>query len=66
MGTKKRTLLGFITDDGILKSTELKQDVQKISSFYFNNGFINSQVGDPVITHDAKGIYIKIAIQEGK
>ncbi|MBP1710416.1 MAG: outer membrane protein [Deltaproteobacteria bacterium] len=66
MSTKKRTILGFFTDDGILQSNEMKQDVQKISSFYFNNGFINSQVGEPVITHDAKGIYIKITVQEGK
>ena len=66
MSTKKRTLLGFFTDDGILQGNQLKQDVQKISSFYFNNGFINSQVGDPVITRDAKGIYIKMTIQEGK
>jgi outer membrane protein insertion porin family len=66
MSTKKRTILGFFTDDGILQSNELKQDVQKISSFYFNNGFINSQVGAPVITHDEKGIYIKITVQEGK
>jgi outer membrane protein insertion porin family len=66
MSTKKRTILGFFTDDGILQSNQLRQDVQKISSFYFNNGFINSQIGEPVITHDEKGIDIKITIQEGK
>ena len=66
MSTKKRTLLGFFTDDGILQGNQLKQDVQKISSFYFNNGFINSQIAEPVITHDEKGIDIKITVQEGK
>lgn len=66
MTTTERTLLGFITDTGILKREELKQDVQKLSAFYFNNGFINSQVGEPVVTHDAKGIYIKITVREGK
>ena len=66
MSTKKRTLLGFFTDDGILQGNQLKQDVQKVSSFYFNNGFINSQIGDPVVTHDAKGIYLKFTVQEGK
>jgi len=66
MTTNERTILGFITDSGILNRDHLKQDVQKVSGFYFNNGFINSQVGEPVITHDAKGIYIKITVKEGK
>ena len=66
MTTTERTLLGFITDTGILQTNQLKQDLQKLTSFYFNNGFINSQIGEPVITRDAKGIYIKIPVREGK
>ncbi len=63
MTTTERTLLGFITDTGILQTDQLKQDIQKLTAFYFNNGFVNSQIGEPVITHDAKGIYIKITRQ---
>lgn len=66
MTTTERTFFGFFTDTGILKSDQLKQDQQKISAFYFNNGFINSQIGEPVISHDTKGIYIKIPVKEGK
>lgn len=66
MTTTERTLLGFITDTGILQTQQLKQDVQKLTAFYFNNGFVNAQIGEPVITYDAKGIYIKITVREGK
>jgi outer membrane protein insertion porin family len=66
MTTTERTLLGFITDTGILQTLQLKQDVQKLTAFYFNNGFVNAQIGEPVITYDAKGIYIKITVREGK
>ena len=66
MTTSERTLLGFITDTGILQPNVLRQDIQKINAFYFNSGYINAQIGDPVVTHDAKGIYIKIPIREGK
>lgn len=66
MTTNERTLLGFITDTGILQREQLKQDIQKLGAFYFNNGFVNSQIGEPVVTHDAKGIYIKITVREGK
>lgn len=66
MSTTKRTLLGFITDTGILQPAQLRQDVQKLTSFYYNNGFVNAQIGEPVIERDAKGIYIKIAVMEGR
>ena len=66
MTTTERTFFGFFTDTGVLQTQQLKQDMQKLTSFYFNNGFINSQIGEPAITHDTKGIYIKIPIKEGK
>jgi len=66
MSTSERTLLGFITDTGILQPAQLKQDIQKLTSFYFNNGFVNAQIGEPVIERDTKGIHIKIAVREGR
>jgi outer membrane protein insertion porin family len=66
MSSSEYSIFSFFSDAGLLKNEQLKQDVQKISAYYFNNGFINSQVGEPEITHDDKGIYIKIKINEGK
>ncbi|MGD0274948.1 MAG: outer membrane protein assembly factor BamA [Syntrophales bacterium] len=56
----------FVTDSGLLKKEELKQDTAKIHAFYLNNGYINAQVGEPVITFDKDWIYVKILIIEGK
>jgi outer membrane protein insertion porin family len=66
MNTSEHGIFSFITDSGLLKSDQLKQDIGKLSAYYFNNGFINSQVGEPEINIDKKGIYIKIKIKEGK
>jgi outer membrane protein insertion porin family len=66
MTTNEYTIFHLITDSGLLKRDQLKQDIGKIATYYFNNGFINSQIGEPEITHDKKGIYIKIKIKEGK
>jgi len=66
MITAEKGFFHFLTDSGILKRDELKQDTNKLAAFYLNHGFINAQVGEPVITHDRKGIYIKIPIVEGK
>jgi len=66
MKTTEWGILHFFNDSGVLKEDQLKQDVSKINAFYLNNGFINAQVGEPEITHDKKGIYLKILITEGK
>ncbi len=66
MGTSEKGVFSFITDSGLLKRDQLKQDVGKLNAYYFNNGFINAQVGEPEITTDKKGILVKIKIKEGK
>ncbi|MBU2262109.1 MAG: outer membrane protein assembly factor BamA [Proteobacteria bacterium] len=66
MTTNEWGIFHFFTDSGVLKNEQLKQDVGKINAFYLNNGFINAQVGEPVITPDREGITIKIPISEGK
>jgi len=66
MSISEYSIFHFITDSGLLKRDQLKQDIGKLTAYYFNNGFINSQIGEPEITIDKKGIYIKIKIKEGK
>ena len=66
MSSTEYTIFSFFNDSGMFKRDALKLDAHKISTHYFNNGFINSQVAEPEITQDEKGIYIKIKINEGK
>ena len=66
MKTEEQGFFHYFTDSGLLKKDELKQDVNKINAFYLNNGFINAHVGDPNISFDKKGIYVKIPITEGR
>lgn len=66
MSTSEAGLFRFITDSGLLKRDQLKQDIGKLTTYYFNNGFINAQIGEPETTIDKKGIYIKIKVKEGK
>ncbi len=66
MTVTEKGFFSFFTDSGILKKEQLKQDVEKINAFYLNNGFIYAQIGEPEISHDSRGIYIKIPITEGK
>ena len=66
MSTSEKGIFSFVTDSGLLKRDQLKQDVGRINAYYFNNGFIHSQIGEPEIITDQKGILVKIKIQEGK
>ena len=56
----------FLTDSGLLNRNELKKDIEKLTAFYHNNGYINAQVGDPEIRTDEKWIYVTIPVIEGK
>ncbi|MDO9515675.1 MAG: POTRA domain-containing protein, partial [Syntrophales bacterium] len=66
METSERGMFHFISKSGKFDETQLKQDINKLTVFYLNNGYINAGIGEPEITHDRKWIYIKIPINEGK
>lgn len=66
MQTKEYDLFHFFNDSGVLKMEKLREDVNKLKAFYLNNGYIQAQIGDPDVSHDTKGIHVKISINEGK
>jgi len=66
MQTSETTIFRYFSDAGVLKTEKLREDTSKLKVFYLNNGYIQAQIGDPEVTHDKKGIYVKIAINEGK
>jgi outer membrane protein insertion porin family len=66
MQSSEVTIFRYFTDAGVLKIEKLKEDINKLKAFYLNSGYIQAQIGDPDVTHDKKGIYVKIAINEGK
>jgi outer membrane protein insertion porin family len=66
ISSSEYSIFRFMSDTDVLKRDLLKQDISKLTAYYFNNGFINIQINEPEITNDKKWIYIKIKIQEGK
>lgn len=66
MKTSEKDFFYLFTEAGVMKKDQLRQDANKINAFYLNNGFIHAQVGEPDISYDKKGIYIKIPITEGR
>jgi outer membrane protein insertion porin family len=66
MDTNEKGFFSFLTHSGQLDRKKLESDVTKIRSFYYNNGFIKAQVGEPDISFQKeKGLIITITINEG-
>ncbi len=67
METKERGfyLVSLITGAGKLNKDTLERDLEKVSSFYYNHGYIKAKVGEPKIDIKSGWIYVTIPVQEG-
>lgn len=66
--TKEVGYFSFLTDSGKFDESAFTQDLQIIREYYLTKGFVNVQVGDPVVklSPDKKYIFINIPITEGE
>ena len=65
MELKPKNIISYFTGRGVIKPDLLERDAEKISSFYFNHGYIKAKVGEPKVEVVAGGIYITFPIDEG-
>src|SRR5258706_5228302 len=66
MGTKEESLLSFFTKQGVLDHDALTNDVAILSSHYYDHGYINHKISEPVILRGRQGIEIVIRVEEGE
>lgn len=67
MDTSEKGVFSFITGSGLLDEKKLETDLQKITAFYNNEGYIRAKAGDPKITYkDESDLIITIQIVEGE
>jgi outer membrane protein insertion porin family len=67
METNKKGIFSLITGSGRLDEKKLETDLQRITAFYHNHGYIRAKAGDPKITYLEKGdLIVTIQIVEGE
>ena len=67
METKEKMMvLSWFTDRGVLQRDILDTDVDRLSVFYHDKGFMDSKVGSPEVAMKDDGFYIKIPVEEGE
>ena len=66
MATKERFFIPFL-QPGVLKKSDLKQDVERIKAFYLDHGYLQVKVAEPEIHVDSEDqrLDIMIHIEEG-
>ncbi|RPI99267.1 MAG: outer membrane protein assembly factor BamA, partial [Deltaproteobacteria bacterium] len=66
MTTKEWTVLSWLMKTGILDEDILKNDIQLLTAYYIDHGFLDAKVSDPKIDlQDPKRIRIEIEVTEG-
>lgn len=66
MQTKEKMLvLSWFTDRGILQRDILDSDVDRLTIFYHDKGFMDAKVGSPEVSMKEDGFYITVPIEEG-
>jgi len=68
LATKEGDLLSFLTDSGTYRADAFQVDLLRISSHYFDNGYINVKLETPdiEISSDRRHLYISVSIDEGE
>ncbi len=68
METREGGFFSFLTSSGTYKEDALKRDVLRITEHYYNNGYLNVKVSEPIveISRDRKHLFITIPIEEGE
>ena len=65
MDTSEKGILYWLFKTGKLEMPKLENDLENLSSFYQNHGYIRVKIGRPDIKIEDDGIYITIPIEEG-
>jgi outer membrane protein insertion porin family len=66
MTTKRRNIFSIITKTGTLDEDVLKNDIQLLTAYYFDQGYLEAKVSEPKIDlSNPKKIRIEIGIEEG-
>jgi outer membrane protein insertion porin family len=66
MATNEKGYFSWITSSGVYKKELLEQDVEKISAFYYNHGYLKAKVGEPIVRHEGDWLYVTISVEEGQ
>lgn len=67
METTEGGVFSWLTDSGKFEEDTLQKDIELLTAFYYNNGFVQVRIEEPHVfmSPDKKWLYVTIRIREG-
>src|ERR1041384_2669775 len=65
MSTKEEWLFSFITNRGVLDRDILSNDMALLANHYYDNGYIDHKIDEPLIVRARDGLEVVIRVTEG-
>lgn len=66
MQTKKRWLLSRFTGAGNLNRDVLRTDMERLTAWYYENGYVTVRIDEPRVERDDDGMVVTVKISEGE
>ena len=66
MATKEEWIFSFVTNRGVLDRDILTNDIAILSNHYYDHGYIDHKIDEPIIVRDRDGLEVVIRVDEGQ
>ena len=66
MATRQKNFLSRFLSSGVLNNDALKTDVERLTAFYYDHGYINVRIDEPKVERKEDGLYLTMRIDEGE
>ncbi len=64
--TKERWILSFITGAGNLNRDVLRSDMERLTAWYYDHGYVTVRVDEPKVERRDDGLHVIIKVDEGE
>ncbi|TMA63614.1 MAG: hypothetical protein E6J68_11695, partial [Deltaproteobacteria bacterium] len=65
MQTREKWFLSVITGAGILNKDVLRTDMERLTAFYYDHGYVTVKVDEPRVERRDDGLHVTVKIEEG-
>ena len=65
MQTREAWILGWFTGAGVLSRDVLRTDVERLTAYYYDHGYVTVRIDEPRVERKEDGLYVTIKIDEG-
>ncbi|MFM8409943.1 MAG: outer membrane protein assembly factor BamA [Alphaproteobacteria bacterium] len=66
MQTSEKSWISFITGSGTLNRENLKTDVERLTAFYYDDGYVAVKIDEPEVSREGDRLKVRIKIDEGE